>query len=190
MNYSTTLWCKVILQRFLVSNPVYICNSSFTKVKYKNSIPHLNGQFLPPAYVVWREGNSFTLFVCPHLGGGWGSGPAGRGGQVSELTGGGVRSSQPGGGGGSGQWANWGGGQVQPAGGGVSQRGHGVSILCPLAGGMPLAFTQEVFLVLKIFFIKEIVAISITNNLKHNVWCIYVFSHLEIVELLQSFCGP
>ena len=25
---------------------------------------------LPPAYVVRREGNSFTLFVCPHLGGG------------------------------------------------------------------------------------------------------------------------
>ena len=24
---------------------------------------------LPPAYVVRREGNSFTLFVCPHLGG-------------------------------------------------------------------------------------------------------------------------
>ena len=29
-----------------------------------------NGTFLPPAYVVRREGNSFTLFVCPHLGGG------------------------------------------------------------------------------------------------------------------------
>ena len=25
-------------------------------------------QFLPPAYVVRREGNSFTLFVSPHLG--------------------------------------------------------------------------------------------------------------------------
>ena len=25
---------------------------------------------LPPAYVVRREGNSFTLFVSPHLGGG------------------------------------------------------------------------------------------------------------------------
>ena len=24
---------------------------------------------LPPAYVGRREGNSFTLFVCPHLGG-------------------------------------------------------------------------------------------------------------------------
>ena len=72
-----------------------------------------------------------------------GSGPAG-----------GVRSSQPGGqvqpgGGGSGPA---GGGQVQPGGGqvqlagGVSQWG-GVSILRPLAGGMPLAFTQEVFLI-------------------------------------------
>ena len=70
----------------------------------------------------------------------WGGGgqvqPAGGGGgrgQVSELTGGG---SGP---------ASRGGGQVQP-GGGVSQRG-GVSILRPLAGSMPLAFTQEVFLV-------------------------------------------
>ena len=27
-------------------------------------------EYLPPAYVVRREGNSFTLFVCPHLGGG------------------------------------------------------------------------------------------------------------------------
>ena len=26
--------------------------------------------FLPPAYVVRQEGNSFTLFVSPHLGGG------------------------------------------------------------------------------------------------------------------------
>ena len=26
--------------------------------------------FLPPVYVVRREGNSFTLLVCPHLGGG------------------------------------------------------------------------------------------------------------------------
>ena len=26
-------------------------------------------EYLPPAYVVRREGNSFTLFVCPHLGG-------------------------------------------------------------------------------------------------------------------------
>ena len=26
---------------------------------------------LPPVYVVWREGNSFTLLVCPHLGGGY-----------------------------------------------------------------------------------------------------------------------
>ena len=26
---------------------------------------------LPPAYVVWREGNSFTLLVCSHQGGGY-----------------------------------------------------------------------------------------------------------------------
>ena len=29
----------------------------------------LSHVLLPPAYVVRREGNSFTLFVCPHLGG-------------------------------------------------------------------------------------------------------------------------
>ena len=40
-------------------------------------ISELNGsenagtEFLPPAYVVRREGNSFTLFVSPHLGGGY-----------------------------------------------------------------------------------------------------------------------
>ena len=33
-----------------------------------------NPVLLPPVYVVQREGNSFTLFVSPHLGGG--SGPA------------------------------------------------------------------------------------------------------------------
>ena len=33
--------------------------------------------FLPPAYVVRREGNSFTLFVCPHLGGVPGTPPGG-----------------------------------------------------------------------------------------------------------------
>ena len=68
--------------------------------------------------------------LCPHLGGG--------GGQVS-----------PAGGGGSGQL----GGGVSPAsgGGGQSSRwgdGGGVSILHPLAGGMPLAFMQEDFLVI------------------------------------------
>ena len=71
-------------------------------------------QYLPPAYVVRREGNSFTLFVCPHLGGG-GSSPGG-GGQVSEPMGGG--------GGAQVQLAG-GGGQVQQGGGvrSVRQRG-------------------------------------------------------------------
>ena len=115
------------------------------------------------------EGNVFS--VCPHLGGGggvrssWGvvrssrggSGPAGGcqvqlvgGGQVQpggvrssqggQVQPGGVRSSQ----GGSGPAR---GGSGSARGGGVrsSQQG-GVSILCPLAGGMPLAFTQEDFL--------------------------------------------
>ena len=66
---------------------------------------------LPPAYVVRREGNSFTLLVCPHLGGG--------------------------------------GGQVSPAGGGggsakIGQQNESTHYT---AGGMPLAFTQEDFLV-------------------------------------------
>ena len=69
------------------------------------------------------------------LAGGGGSGPASGGGQV-QLAGGGVGQVQPGG------------GQVQLAGGrGQSAGGGGVSILRPLAGGMPLAFTQEDFLV-------------------------------------------
>ena len=37
---------------------------SMYKIIYKSTL------LLPPAYVVRREGNSFTLFVCPHLGGG------------------------------------------------------------------------------------------------------------------------
>ena len=100
---------------------------------------------LPPAYVVRREGNSFTLFVCPHLGGR--SGPADGGGQVQPTGGGGQVQPkgggqvQPTGGGGVRSSRLGGGGQVQPAGGGVS-------ILRPLAGGMPLAFTQEDFLVI------------------------------------------
>ena len=69
--------------------------------------------------------------LSPHLGGG--SVQPG-GGQVSPAGGGSVQR----------------GGGVSPAGrGGVSQWGRGVSILRPLAGSMPLAFTQEDFLVLK-----------------------------------------
>ena len=80
------------------------------------------------------EGNVFSLST---LGGG---------GQVIVQPGGGQVRVQPGGGGqvrvqpGGGQVSRgWGGGSVQPAG--------GVSILRPLTGGMPLAFTQEDFLV-------------------------------------------
>ena len=109
------------------------------------------------------EGNVFSLFT-PGGGGGvrssWqggirsscrggGSDPAaggGGGGQV-QLPGG----SGPAGGGGSGPAAR--GGSGPAAGGGSVWRGGGqsggVSILCPLAGGMPLAFTQEDFLVLR-----------------------------------------
>ena len=66
---------------------------------------------LPPAYVVRREGNSFTLFVSPHLGGGGQSADsAGEGGGHSA---GGVGSLSQGG---------QPGGVSQLGGGGVSQR--------------------------------------------------------------------
>ena len=116
------------------------------------------------------EGNVFSLFTS-----GGGSGPAAGGGQVQlpggsgPAAGGGVRSSCWGG---SGPAAGEGagpavggvrsscrGGQVQLPGGvrsscwgGGSVQLGGVSILYPLAGGMPLAFTQEDFLVFECIF--------------------------------------
>ena len=109
------------------------------------------------------EGNVFSLFTSGGGGGqvqpvggvrssrggevrsswlGGGSGPAGGGGQVQSV--GGVRSSWPGGG-----QVQPGGGQVQLAGGGSGPAGGGgVRILRPLAGSIPLAFTQEDFLVI------------------------------------------
>ena len=50
--------------------------------------PKTNECLLPPAYVVRREGNSFTLLVCPHLGG-RGSVLSPAGGWVSPAGGGG-----------------------------------------------------------------------------------------------------
>ena len=96
--------------------------------------------------------------LCPHLeGGGQISQPGGGGGVRSKVNparrgvrskvnpAGGVRSSWRGGQV-KGQSSQE--GQVQPGGGGqVQLAGGGVSILRPLAGGMPLAFTQEDFLV-------------------------------------------
>ena len=73
--------------------------------------------------------------------------------KVNPAGWGGVRSKviQPGGGGGSGPASR--GGQVQLAGEGVrsSQWGGEGQHLVPLAGGMPLAFTQEDFLVVEIY---------------------------------------
>ena len=111
--------------------------------------------FLPPASEGWGK---VMFSVCSYWGGGvspagggvrssWpggggvsqlgGSGPAGQGGGSGPASWGGVRSNWPGG------------VRSSQQGGGVrsSQRGGGVSILRPLAGGMPLAFTQEDFLV-------------------------------------------
>ena len=119
----------------------------FTDLQYKMWIASL-----PPAYVVRQEGNSFTLFVSPHLrggqiqlvgggvsgpaGGGGGSGPAGGGsspagqevgwvGQV-QLTGGGQVQLTGGSGpaDGGGQVQLMGGVQVQPSGGGSAKIGQ------------------------------------------------------------------
>ena len=87
--------------------------------------------------------------VCPQGGGQ--VQPAG-GGSSQRGGGGGVRSSRQGGGG---SGPAGGGGQVQPGGGGVrSSWGRGGQprydnrrSYCYAAGGMPLAFTQEDFLI-------------------------------------------
>ena len=99
-----------------------------------------------------RRMGKVMFSLCPHLGGsGSKVNPAGGvrskvnpGGGVRSSRGGQVKgqSSRGGGGGGSGQRS------IQPVGSGQrSIQPGGVSILCPLAGGMPLAFTQEDFLV-------------------------------------------
>ena len=106
-------------------------------------------RFLPPAYVVRREGNSFTLFVSPHLGGvrsvSWRGGIRFSRGQVQPVGGGsgqsadrgGAQVSQPTGGdqvqpvGGSGQSAD--GGESGPADGGGSGPAEGGS--GPAGGG-------------------------------------------------------
>ena len=64
------LWC--ILSRALLSNMNRIVllndNCNLTCLR-ENKLLLLLLLLLPPAYVVRREGNSFTLFVSPHLGG-------------------------------------------------------------------------------------------------------------------------
>ena len=88
-----------------------------------------------------RRMGKVMFSVCSHLGGRGVrvKGQSSRGGQVKgQSSQRGVRS------------------KVNPAGGGSGQRsiqpgGERVSILRPLAGGMPLAFTQEDFLVPKCF---------------------------------------
>ena len=85
--------------------------------------------YLPPAYVVRREGNSFTLLVCSHLGGGGVSPAVGRGGRV--------RSVQPGGGG-SGQ-SSWGGSGQSSRGRGSGQSSGGGGQVSPVGGSGQLA---------------------------------------------------
>ena len=161
---------------------------------------------LPPAYVVRREGNSFTLFVSPHLGGlpishnalqhypefhgadTWGV-PS----QV-QLTGGYPASS------------GWGGGTL-PVGtlpGGYPAGGYHVGYLPPsqvrteggtqldnrrsthyTAGGMPLAFTQEDFLVLhsngrnKILFLIPAVY--------SHYWNVKLSARKEVIQCLTNW---
>ena len=149
----TLNWLKVKLQfklQTIILSSAYNSSTHLHTTREQCTVPFqpLKVSFLhllPPTYVVRREGNSFTLFVCPHLEEG-GSGPA-RGGQVQP---GGVRSSQVG------VRSSWG-GQVQPGGVRSSWRGGArsswwggggqVQLAHPLTGGMPLAFTQEDFLV-------------------------------------------
>ena len=136
-----------------------------------------------------RRMGKVMFSVCSHLGGGGvrssqgggvrsvsrqgGSGPAGGGvrsswGGSGPARGGWVRSSQ----GGSGQSAD-GGGQVQP-GGGSGPAGRGVSILCPLAGDMPLAFMQEDFLVhnkIKFYILRQNLHQTCFNDFSNVKWC-------------------
>ena len=82
---------------------------------------------LPPAYVVRREGNSFTLFVCPHRGG-----EGGYPGPVPPPGGGVPRSGTPPGGGGT--WVRY----PPPGGGGTQVRytppGGGTQVWSPRGG--------------------------------------------------------
>ena len=92
------------------------------------------------------EGNVFSLFTSgggQYSRGGWVSPAGGGGGQSSQ---GGVGQSSRGGGVSSASGGGWVSGSVQPGGvGGVSQDRTYYT-----AGSMPLAFTQEDFLVLKV----------------------------------------
>ena len=88
---------------------------------------------LPPAYVVRREGNSFTLFVCPHRGGGPGTPPGGVPGSGTPPQGGTQVRYPPGGVPGSGTPPGGYPGQVPPGGypGQVPPRG-GTQVRYPL----------------------------------------------------------
>ena len=114
------------------------------------------------------EGNVFSLFTS---GGGGGSVQP-EGGGVSPAGGGGQSSRQ---GGGSVQPAGGGGGSVQPAGGvspasggGGVRQGGGVSQdrTYYTVGGMPLAFTQEDFLVSR--YIHKCYCLH--NNVHHAIF--------------------
>ena len=101
---------------------------------------------LPPAYVVRREGNSFTLFVCPHLGGvpishnalqhfpechGAAGGYPGRGGTLpGPARGGTLAGGYPGWGGTRARGVPWRGGTLPGPAGGV-----------PWLGGYPVRTT-------------------------------------------------
>ena len=85
----SNIWLEAVVLSIFLGTVIFRLPSS----ELQNLLNDLSSFFLPPAYVVRREGYSFTLLVCSRGGGG------------------------------------------------------GVSILRPLAGGMPLAFTQEDFLV-------------------------------------------
>ena len=171
---------------------------------------------LPPAYVVRREGNSFPLLVCPHLGGGYPypimlcnisqnamgqqggtlPGPAGGGcpGRGGTLPGGvpcqGVTlpgGTLPGGvscWGGTlpGGYPTW----VPPPparsgwGEGVPSKDNRRSIHYT-AGGMPLPFTQEDFLVCSL-------VLALTVPLFHSAWLSFLSSFSPQELLLCLVC--
>ena len=109
---------------------------------------------LPPAYVVRREGNSFTLFVCPHRGGGEvrvpprgvpGSGTPPGGVPGSGTPRGGTRVRYPPGGGYPGQVPPQGGTQVRYPPGGVPDSPPGrYPGQVPPRGGYPGRTTEGV----------------------------------------------
>ena len=114
--------------------------------------PNVSRTILPPAYVVRREGYVLTR-VCPSI-------CLSTGGGQSSRRGGGVTP------------ASGGGGSVQPAGWSVSGGGAGTHYT---ADGMPLAFTQEDFLVISVFTVSVF-----------SIRCIKIGIMMSLMNVIQN----